>query len=103
MITTERPYCPIRGFTVWTPDGDSMLAYDWEPLKARDERSRNHLPLRVVAHRQGVAIAREELSYLRQRLAELGAEIQAEQTLQAFRAELDALQGKVRELLGVRI
>lgn len=79
------------------PDDVDVLDLDWEPAP------RIHFPNRVRAHRQGLQIAREELGYLRERLAAIGDEIQSEQRLAQFRQELDGLQGKVRELLVVTL
>lgn len=99
MPKCQKPkdYCPIK-FTLWTPDIESMLDYEWTPLPKR-----KHFPLKVRAHRVGLKIAAEELSYLRQRLNAIGDEIQAEQSLEQFRQECDRLQGKVRELLKVKL
>jgi hypothetical protein len=99
MPKCQKPanYCPIN-FALWTPGNDSMLDYEWTPLPKR-----KHFPLKVRAHRVGLKIAAEELAFMRQRLAAIGAEIQAEQSLEHFRQELDGLQGKVRELLGVTL
>jgi hypothetical protein len=94
-----KDYCHIRA-TMCLPDDIDVLDLDWEPAPPVP---RIHFPNRVVAHRQGQRIAAEELAYLRVRLAALGDEIQAEQSLQSFRQELDALQGTVRQLLGVTL
>jgi hypothetical protein len=99
MPKCQKPkdYCPIR-FTLWTPDIESMLDYEWTPLPKR-----KHFPLKVRAHRVGLKIAEEEVAYLRARLAALGTVIREEQNFLLFQKELDGLQGKVRELLGVTL
>jgi hypothetical protein len=99
--TTRKPngYCFIRA-TMHLPLDVDVLDLDWEPAP---RAPRVHFPNRVIAHRQGQRIAREELAFLRERLAAIGDEIQSEQRLAQFRQELDGLQGKVRELLGVNL
>lgn len=79
------------------PDDVDVLDLDWEPAP------RIHFPNRVRAHRQGLQIAREEFAFLRQRLDAIGVEIQAEQSLEQFRQELDGLQAEVRALLKVTL
>lgn len=94
--------CPIR-FLVWSPDGDSALDYDWFPVPKPPKKSKraHHFPNRVRAHRQGLQIAREELSFMRARLTALGAVIAEEQALVQFQKDFDTLQGRVRKLLRI--
>jgi hypothetical protein len=99
MPNCQKPkdYCYIRA-TMFLPDDIDVLALDWSPAPPVP---RLHFPNRVIAHRQGVRIAREELAFLRQRLDAIGEEIQAEQNLEQFRQEFDSLQARVRAALGV--
>jgi len=87
----ERLYCPIKGFIVWTPDNDSMLAYDWSPLPKLPTRAQ----LRHRLCMQRSAAAKQELAYLRERCAALGAVIAADEALADFRREFDGLEKRV--------
>ena len=66
---SQRVFCPIKGFTVFNPDGESWLAYDFEPLPP----SVPSLKERAAAI--GKRIAAEQDAYLRQRLAEIAWEV----------------------------
>jgi hypothetical protein len=97
---TRKPngYCFIRA-TMHLPLDVDVLDLDWSPAPPLP---RIHFPNRVIAHRQGVRIAREESFWLQQRLAELGTIIREEQKFLQFQKELDGLEQRVLAALGVK-
>jgi len=108
----ERVYCPIVGFTVWLPDGDSALAYDWEPLPepekpVKPSRRATHLPLRVRLNRQGKEIEKQEREYLKAWADRLSTEIRQQEEAAVEELEgvlLDAFQQAIiRRQLGVTL
>ena len=89
--------CYIRA-TMHLPDDIDVLNLDWEPAK---REKRQHYPLRIVLHRLGQQIAADEVVYLRQRLNELGEQIEQEQKLAQFQQEFQTLEAKVLKEMGL--